>query len=114
MKIFLITTTAILHLSCKVLAGEVDPFHETPREYAARAQWLRDAKIGVFVHWNPSSNIAQEISWSRQDYGTNKYHQLYKQVKGEKVNADAWEQLVDDAGSLYAVTLHKHHIRCCM
>jgi len=29
-------------------------------------QWLRDAKVGVFVHWNPSSVIDREISWSRK------------------------------------------------
>ncbi len=109
MRILLITTTAILHLSCMVLAGKVDPFHETPREYAARAQWLRDAKIGVFVHWNPSSLIAQEISWSRKDYGTNKYDQLYKQFKGEKFNADDWVKLFYDSGIRYAVIVSKHH-----
>ena len=46
-----------------------DPFHETKAEYDARAQWLRDAKVGVFIHWNPSSLIAKEISWSREAYG---------------------------------------------
>ena len=109
MKILLITFIAIFQLSWLASAGTVDPFHETPGEYAARAQWLRDAKVGVFVHWNPSSLIAQEISWSRNDYGTNKYDQLYKQFKGEKFNADEWVKLFYDSGIRYAVIVSKHH-----
>src|SRR5258708_24832759 len=108
MKIFLIPTAAIFHLSCMASAGAVDPFHETPREYAARAQWLRDAKIGVFVHWNPSSLIAQEISWSRKDYGTYKYDKLYKTFKGEKFNADDWEKLIYDSAIRYAVVVSRN------
>ena len=33
-----------------------------------RLDWWRDAKLGVFVHWNPSSVAAGEISWSKQFY----------------------------------------------
>lgn len=109
MKIFLITITTVLYLSCMASAGGFDPFHETPGEYAARAQWMRDAKVGVFVHWNPSSLIAQEISWSRNDYGADKYDQLYKQFKGEKFNADEWVKLFYDSGIRYAVIVSKHH-----
>ena len=103
MKILLITFITIFQLGWLASAGTFDPFHETPGEYAARAQWMRDDKVGVFVHWNPSSLIAQEISWSRNDYGTNKYDQLYKQFKGEKFNADEWVKLFYDSGIRYAV-----------
>ena len=34
-----------------------------------RLDWWRDAKLGIFVHWNPSSVAAGEISWSKQFYG---------------------------------------------
>jgi alpha-L-fucosidase len=108
MKI-LLTFTTILHLSCMASFGGFDPFHEAPEEYAARAQWLRDAKVGVFVHWNPSSLIAREISWSRNDYGASNYDQLYKQFKGEKFNADDWVKLFYDSGIRYAVIVSKHH-----
>lgn len=33
-----------------------------------RLQWWRDAKFGMFVHWDPSSVAAGEISWSKQYY----------------------------------------------
>ena len=86
-----------------------DPFHETKAEYDARAQWLRDAKVGVFIHWNPSSLIAKEISWSREAYGKEKYDQLYKRFKGEQFNADQWVKLFYDSGIRYAVVVPKHH-----
>ena len=60
-----------------------DPFTETKKEYDKRAQWFRDAKLGVFIHWNPSSLIGQEIGWSRAKYGPEKYDQLYKQFTGD-------------------------------
>ena len=31
-----------------------------------RLDWWRDAKFGMFVHWDPSSLAASEISWSKQ------------------------------------------------
>lgn len=92
----------------------LDPFHETRSEYDTRAKWLRDAKVGVFVHWNPSSVIGQEISWSRKDYGTNIYDRLYQQFKGEKFNADEWVRLFYDSGIRYAVIVSKHHDGFCM
>ena len=33
-----------------------------------RIQWWRDARFGMFIHWDPSSVAASEISWSKQFY----------------------------------------------
>ncbi len=33
-----------------------------------RLQWWLDARFGMFIHWDPSSVIASEISWSKQFY----------------------------------------------
>ncbi len=33
-----------------------------------RSEWFRNAKLGMFIHWNPSSVAAAEISWSKQFY----------------------------------------------
>ena len=33
-----------------------------------RLDWWRDAKFGMFIHWDPSSVAASEISWSKQFY----------------------------------------------
>jgi len=82
--------------------------HETPREYAARAQWLRDAKIGVFVHWNPSSIIAQEISWSRKDMARTSTTSFTNSSRG-KVQRRRLGELFYDSGIRYAVIVSKHH-----
>ena len=92
-----------------IAAQKNDPFNETQEEYDARAQWFRDAKVGVFIHWNPSSLVGQEISWCRNDVGVEKYDQLYKQFKGENFNADEWIKLFEEAGIRYAVFVPKHH-----
>ncbi len=36
-----------------------------------RLDWWRDAKFGMFVHWDPSSVAASEISWCKQFYDDN-------------------------------------------
>jgi len=104
----------ILALSCAATAEGPDPFHETTAEYNARAQWFRDAKFGVFIHWNPSSLVGQEISWCRDKVGREKYDALYKEFKGERFNADEWIQLFHEAGIRYAVLVPKHHDGFCM
>ena len=64
----------------------------------------------MFVHWNPSSLIAKEISWSREAYGKeNLGYRLYKRFKGEQFNADQWVKLFYDSGIRYAVVVPKHH-----
>lgn len=95
-------------------AAEFDPFTETKQEYDARAQWFRDAKFGVFLHWNPSSLVGQEISWCRDKVGREKYDALYKDFRGENFNADEWVSLFHEAGIRYAVCVPKHHDGFCM
>ncbi len=36
-----------------------------------RSEWWRDARFGMFIHWNPSSVAVSEISWSKQFYSDN-------------------------------------------
>ncbi|MGA3170746.1 MAG: alpha-L-fucosidase [Chthoniobacteraceae bacterium] len=122
MKIsIIIATIAVFVLSRPASAEAPDtqtetfnPFRETPAEYNARVQWFRDAKLGIFVHWNPSSINGTEISWSRGDVGNEKYDNLYKQFKAENFNADEWIKIFHDAGAKYAVFVPKHHDGFCM
>jgi alpha-L-fucosidase len=115
----IIATIAVLILSGPASAQAPDakafnPFRETPAEYNARAQWFRDAKLGIFVHWNPSSINGTEISWSRGAVGNEKYDNLYKQFTAENFNADEWIKIFHDAGAKYAVFVPKHHDGFCM
>jgi alpha-L-fucosidase len=36
-----------------------------------RMEWFREARFGMFIHWNPSSVAVSEISWSKQFYEDN-------------------------------------------
>lgn len=36
-----------------------------------RIEWWQAARFGMFIHWNPSSLAASEISWSKQFYDDN-------------------------------------------
>ena len=114
----LIASTALLlsgMVMCSVAVTEdFDPFNETKEAYDARAQWFRDAKFGVFIHWNPSSLVGQEISWCRGNVGVEKYDALYKQFKGEKFDAAEWIKLFEEAGIRYSVMVPKHHDGFCM
>lgn len=87
---------------------------ETPAQYDRRAKWFRDAKVGVFIHWNPSSLIPGEISWCRDSYGREKYDNLYRSFKAKKFNADEWVSLFRTAGIRYSVLVPKHHDGFCM
>ena len=49
---------------------------EKSRESLDRIQWWRDARFGMFIHWDPSSVAASEISWSKQFYEDNGENQL--------------------------------------
>ena len=96
------------------LSAGVNGGKEGTPEYNARAQWLRDEKVGVFIHWNPSATIGKEISWCRTNpiygnIGAEKYDALYKDFKGEAFNADEWITLFRESGIKYAVFVPKHH-----
>lgn len=93
-----------------------DPLHESKDAYDARAQWFRDAKLGVFLHWTPSVNCGGEVSWiMKQDMGdmprvpVEVYKALPKIFDPKKFDPKAWVSLFEEAGMRYAVVVPKHH-----
>lgn len=88
-----------------------------------QTNWFRDAKYGMFIHWDMSSVINSEISWSRTAprNGTTgaqnifpppvdtMYDTLYKQFNPDNFNAEQWAQMAVDAGMKYVVFITKHH-----
>lgn len=102
-------------------------FQETEKERAARLQWWREAKFGVFICWGPCSIAAQEIGWSRNGPrpGLNPdhaeggvplevYDNLYLQFNPTAFNAAEWAALVKESGAKYVIFLTKHHDGFCM
>ncbi len=85
-----------------------------------KLEWFRDAKLGLFMHWGPSSVKGVEISWARQDHPFDHpgkggkipnevYDNLYKSFNPVKFDADEWMKLAKNAGFKYIVFTAKHH-----
>ena len=100
---------------------------ETSAQRAARMAWWRDARFGMFIHWDMSSIAGTEISWSRQgsrplDNGSDPagyvadpaYDNLYKTFNPTNLDAKAWVRLAKSAGMKYIVFTAKHHGGFCM
>ena len=136
MKKLLLTATALLALSATAKEFDKDAslgsykpkwIGEIPKGYEKYIhateedmQWWKDAKFGVFVHWDPSCLSKAEISWNRhgerpghsynpkgiprEEYDTN-----YKKFNPVNFDADEWVSMVKDAGAKYIVFTSKHH-----
>jgi alpha-L-fucosidase len=88
----------------------------------AIAQW-RDLRVGLFIHWGPSSGRAlpQSHSHARQNalnpHGSvpaEVYDQFYTEFNPTQYDPDAWLKLAHEAGMRYAVFVAKHHDGFCM
>lgn len=107
---------AAAHVAAEAPPANFDPFHETQAQYDARAQWFRDAKLGVFLHWTPSVQCGGEVSWiMRQDMGDmprvpkEVYMNLPQTFDPQRFDPKAWVKLFEEAGIRYAVIVPKHH-----
>jgi alpha-L-fucosidase len=95
------------------------PMPETP-EHAARIQWFREAKFGLFIHWGLYALPAGEWKgeqikgigeWimNRAKIPVKEYEQLATQFNPTQFDAEAWVQMAEDAGMKYLVITSKHH-----
>ena len=82
---------------------------------AARLEWWREARFGMFIHWGPVSIKGTEIGWSRGgEIPIEEYDNLYKQFNPTKFNADEWVAIAKAAGMKYIVLTTKHHDGFCL
>jgi alpha-L-fucosidase len=108
-----------------------------------RIAWWRNARFGMFIHWNMSSVVGTEISWSKEFYDggtggttTNKnprpfdydgwpdwalpsvpktvYDNLHKSFYPGMFDADKFVGQAKQAGMKYIVQIAKHHDGFCM
>jgi len=82
---------------------------------AARLEWWRQARFGMFIHWGPVSLKGAEISWSRgAEIPVAEYDSLCQHFNPTNFDADAWTRTASDAGMKYLVFTTKHHDGFCM
>ena len=117
MKSKLIFGVAALSLAANLLVASAAPV-ETPRQHAARMEWWREAKFGMFIHWGVYSVPAGE--WDgRTDHAewimesaqipVSRYEQFAKEFNPTKFDAKAFVKTAKDAGMKYIVITSKHH-----
>lgn len=94
--------------------------HETPAQFAARTQWWREAKFGMFIHWgvyavpadatdkNGNKGIA-EWFLSNKQMQMAEYQKFAPQFNPAKFDAKRWVQTAKNAGMKYIVITSKHH-----
>lgn len=89
---------------------------------AATAVW-RAMRVGLFIHWSPSSGRALPQSHSHARHSAlnphggvpaEVYDEFYKEFNPTRYNPDEWLALAHRAGMRYAVFVAKHHDGFCM
>jgi alpha-L-fucosidase len=86
-------------------------FAQTVDNNAAKMQWFKDAKLGIFIHWGIYSVNGVDESWAFHNKKM-AYADYMKQLNGftaKNYNPEAWAKLIKETGARYAVITTKHH-----
>jgi alpha-L-fucosidase len=84
-------------------------YNPSPVNAAART-WYQDAKLGLFIHWGPSS-VLQDGEWVMNNRGirADEYEALLPAFNPVKFDADTWARTAKSAGMRYITLISKHH-----
>jgi len=121
----LLVATVFLTAIAPVFGRDFEPTWESLEGYEC-PEWFRDAKLGIFICWNPYTVPAMGDWYARhmymQGHRQYKYHVEhyghpskvgYKDIiamwKGEKFDADKLVRLFKKAGAKYIVPMAMHH-----
>ncbi|GEM_PF-496960 len=93
--------------------GDLNPDLKPPKK--AQEAW-QDLKIGLSVHWGPSSLGGKEISWARGEGASfteaidkETYDNFYKDFAPVNFDAEKWVELMNQWGIKYMAPTGKHH-----
>jgi alpha-L-fucosidase len=104
-----ITATAPLSSQSAPAAAALANATPTAANLAART-WYQDAKLGMFIHWGPSS-VLQDGEWVMNNRGirADEYESLLPLFNPVKFNAALWVRTAKAAGMKYITLITKHH-----
>ncbi len=87
--------------------GDLNP--DLSPDKKAQEKWM-DKRVGLSVHWGPSSLGGKEISWSRDSkIKKDIYDNYYKDFNPIKFDAKHWVKLMKRWGIKYISPTAKHH-----
>ncbi|MFC2090785.1 alpha-L-fucosidase [Bacteroidota bacterium] len=76
---------------------------------------FQDMRIGLSIHWGPSSLGGKEIGWSRdKEIPKEIYDNFYTSFNPVNFDAEEWIQLALDGGMKYISLTSKHHDGFCL
>lgn len=100
----------------KTPTPQVDPeTGETPKQFAARTRWWREAKFGMFIHWGIYA-VPADGEWHMYAHQMQvpDYEKYATQFEPVKFDAARWVHVAKAAGMKYIVITSKHHDGFCM
>lgn len=118
MRPFLIVTALSCFALCPLAAGQGGGDRNPDLKTDPQAlQRFLDLRVGLSIHWGPSSQTGDEISWSRasddpkqrQIVPREQYDNLYKTFNPTKFDAEEWARLMNRWGMKYVMPTGKHH-----
>ncbi len=123
MKTTLLIVLAATALLANIHAAAPTPATETKEQRAARMEWWREARFGMFIHWGVYAVPAGE--WDgKTNYGewfleetkmpVSQYEKFAAQFNPVKFDAKAWVGIAKAAGMKYIVITSKHHDGFCL
>lgn len=93
-------------------------YEATATNQEAGLLWLKDAGLGLFIHWSVDSQLGVVISHSlvgaSAAYCDYFFDELPRTFNPSRFDADAWARLAKVAGFQYVVFTAKHHSGFCM
>jgi alpha-L-fucosidase len=83
------------------------------------AQWFKEARFGIFIHWGPYSLREIEASWplmphSSQHIPVEEYEALAHEFNPTNYNPKEWARMAKESGAKYVVLTAKHHDGYCL
>ncbi len=90
--------------------SQAQPAYTPSPENAAARTWYQDAKLGMFIHWGPSS-VLQDGEWVMNNRGIRaaEYESLVPLFNPTQFDATAWVRMAKGAGMKYITLITKHH-----